>query len=341
MSGCQAIFNRGGLLFFGADVARINVEDELEGDLRFKALVKRLVDEDQALGMVIRCWRIAQKYWGDEQLIPFEVFELGGFSELLNVRLAREHPGGPLTANGRVVGDFAPGVYVSGSDERFSWYLQICQAARASANKKRVEREAKDALLGKSSKERSTQSVATDEPNRCNGEAQPLQRSEPSVATEQVNRCNGAPNPLQPLVPAPAPVLDKTNTPPKPPSARIDRRELEALADSHALRVVAVGNATLEAYDGGLRSTNGLTQWAEAQLSDEQTRLVKGLYGSTQTWLEEVFKRHRQADVSWQERDRKIQALGIELKLSFRGQLIDRARGTTGPPPEAESPVLQ
>jgi hypothetical protein len=73
---------------------RVNVEDSLFGDYRFKALIRILGDEDRALGMCVRFWRSATKHWGDGELIPGGQFEIEGFQPLLNVGLAVVEDGG-------------------------------------------------------------------------------------------------------------------------------------------------------------------------------------------------------------------------------------------------------
>lgn len=99
-------------------MARINVESELFMDQRFKALARRHAgDEDHALGLVVRWWLVAQKWWGKEgrQLVPNDIFELGDFGDLVTVGLAIKRD---------------DGWYAKGSEERFKWYADNCDKAR-------------------------------------------------------------------------------------------------------------------------------------------------------------------------------------------------------------------
>ena len=96
-------------------MARVNVEDEIEFDPRFKALARRLGCEDRARGMLVRFWRTAQTHWGRGELVPRELFNVGDFGEILAVGLAE---------------DRGTGFYARGSEERFAWYVQVCQAGK-------------------------------------------------------------------------------------------------------------------------------------------------------------------------------------------------------------------
>lgn len=97
-------------------MARVNVDDELFFDPRFKALARRLGNEDTATGMCIRLWRLAQKYWGkDHSPIPYDVFCLEDLEVMLEVGMAIKTE---------------MGVYVKGSQERFDWYRQKVEAGK-------------------------------------------------------------------------------------------------------------------------------------------------------------------------------------------------------------------
>lgn len=104
-------------------MARISIDDELHADHRFKRLVRKLGDEDKAVGLLYRFWRIAQDYWGDEMsLIPTGIFEAEEFQILNEVGLAEKE---------------VDGFYASGSEERFGWYLQRCRASKAGVEARR------------------------------------------------------------------------------------------------------------------------------------------------------------------------------------------------------------
>lgn len=100
-------------------MARINIDDELHADHRFKRLVRKLGDEDKAVGLLYRFWRIAQDKWGREfQLVDPAEFDADGFGPLLEVGLAERRP---------------DGIYACGSEVRFAWYLQKVRAGKARA----------------------------------------------------------------------------------------------------------------------------------------------------------------------------------------------------------------
>lgn len=98
-------------------MARINVDDGLDSDQRFKALVRRLGgDDEKALGKVVLFWKLAQKHWGDEKaLVPEPEFALGDWQQLLDVGLAERRDSG---------------IYARGAEERFAWYLEQCRKNR-------------------------------------------------------------------------------------------------------------------------------------------------------------------------------------------------------------------
>jgi len=109
-------------------VARVNVEPGLFSDVRFKALVRKYADEDRALGLVVRFWLAAQKWWGEEgrQYIPDEEFQLGGWGDLAAVGLAEKRDAG---------------WYARGSELRFAWYAEICDKGRAGVAARKLKRE--------------------------------------------------------------------------------------------------------------------------------------------------------------------------------------------------------
>lgn len=101
-------------------MARINIDDELHADHRFKRLVRKLGNEDLATGMLYRFWRIAQDFWANGELLPKSEFDAEDFQVLLDVGLAEERP---------------EGIYAKGSEQRFGWYVQRCRASEAKAKK--------------------------------------------------------------------------------------------------------------------------------------------------------------------------------------------------------------
>lgn len=93
----------------GGKVARINIEDSIHQDRRFKNLVLKL-GEDAAIGALYRAWRLAQDYWvKDQSGIPRAVWEEhGARDEIIEVRLAEEKNGI---------------IRLSGSENQFGWLL--------------------------------------------------------------------------------------------------------------------------------------------------------------------------------------------------------------------------
>lgn len=107
-------------------MARISIDDELHADVRFKRLVRKLSNEDQAIGLLYRFWRMAQDYWADEcSLMPIAEFESEDFRPLAEVGFAEQR---------------GEGYYAAGAEERFGWYLQKCRASKAGVKARSVNR---------------------------------------------------------------------------------------------------------------------------------------------------------------------------------------------------------
>jgi hypothetical protein len=116
-------------------MARINIEDGLFADARFQRLARILNgNSDQALGMLVRFWQLAQKHWGDEMsLVPEDEFTWGDFAPLLETKFAEKREGG---------------YYARGSEQRFNWYLELCRKSRKGgvATKKKHQNEGPTAI---------------------------------------------------------------------------------------------------------------------------------------------------------------------------------------------------
>lgn len=107
-------------------MARINIEDSIYQDTRFIQLMFKLKDIDKALGVMVRSWAIAQKWYvrsenrmipmddWNKQLLPNELFEVG---------LAEKDSSGEW-------------VRIAGADEQFAWLLQRVEAGRKSGMKR-------------------------------------------------------------------------------------------------------------------------------------------------------------------------------------------------------------
>lgn len=99
----------------GVALARICVEDDVESRFEFKKLVRLLNgDDDRALGMLVRFWRIAQKHWGRGRLIPPEELSASELQPILDSGWGVLQP---------------EGVYAIGSERQFAWYHQRVVAA--------------------------------------------------------------------------------------------------------------------------------------------------------------------------------------------------------------------
>lgn len=106
-------------------MARINIEEELYGDHRFRRLTRKVGNEDNALGLLVRFWRLAQKYWGDnESLVPLSEFEAEDFQVISEAGLAEVRESG---------------VYAKGAKKHFAWYLQRVDAGKKRADAPRTE----------------------------------------------------------------------------------------------------------------------------------------------------------------------------------------------------------
>lgn len=109
-------------------MARIVFDLDVEFDPRFKLLAQRLGCPDRARGMLIRFWRIAQKYWGKDLLIPRSRFDDNNFTVLLDVGFAEERP---------------DGFYAKGSKEYFAWYRKAIESGQRGGKKSAATRRRK------------------------------------------------------------------------------------------------------------------------------------------------------------------------------------------------------
>lgn len=108
-------------------MARLNLEDDIKKDPRFWALVRLLNgDVEKALGKLAMFWDVAQSFWAqDKALVPEDRFRHGDKWEfLIAVDLAERRP---------------EGIYARGAEERFKWYLELCQHNRKNNQKRKKE----------------------------------------------------------------------------------------------------------------------------------------------------------------------------------------------------------
>lgn len=106
-------------------MARINIDDDVESRPEYRRLLKLVnYDDDKALGLLVRFWRVAQRFWGKNQLVPLEEIENWDFHLIIESRwgIVRED-----------------GVYAIDSEERFAWYRQACEAGKKGGRPRKVE----------------------------------------------------------------------------------------------------------------------------------------------------------------------------------------------------------
>lgn len=107
-------------------MARINIEDSLYQDHRFTQLLLSLKDLDRALGVLVRSWTLAQKWYvkSPNRMIPIEEWKKNLIPhEVISTGLAE------LDSTGEWV-------KVAGADTQFSWLLQRVEAGRKSGMKR-------------------------------------------------------------------------------------------------------------------------------------------------------------------------------------------------------------
>jgi hypothetical protein len=94
---------------------RINVEEDLFGDRRWMSLVKKLGDEEKALGALVFAWKKGQEYWkACNNGIPKSVWKSQGLNDaIIEVGLAID------------TGDF---VKIHNSEKHFAWLRQKSEA---------------------------------------------------------------------------------------------------------------------------------------------------------------------------------------------------------------------
>lgn len=189
-------------------MARISIDDELFNYKPFKNLLKKFKgDEDRAIGMVYRFWKLAQDHWGNDcALMPPEEFEEEGFQVLLEVRMAEVRP---------------EGIYAHGAKERFAWYLQRCRASSEGVKARAANREKA------SGPPKSPPSVDRDKPSGppkpdsgSTGNESRSTETDPPVDRKPDSEQPTASLPLR-TAPAPASVIATVSAPAAGPSIRV------------------------------------------------------------------------------------------------------------------------
>lgn len=100
-------------------MSRINIDDKLFGDDRFIEFASLVGNYQQAIGASVQIFRLGQRYWCNDSLIPLSQFKKIKNSDLfIQSGLASRKKGG---------------VYVCGSHEHFDWIRQKRDAGRKGA----------------------------------------------------------------------------------------------------------------------------------------------------------------------------------------------------------------
>ncbi len=133
-------------------MARINWEDEIYADYRFRRLIRLVGDEDKAIGMLIRFWTAAQDLWVKDCLISEKAFNADGFGPILQADLAEMRP---------------DGVYARGSEKHFGWYKHLVKVSSVGG---KARASCKRDIKGKFKKE-SSQDPATIQPGSSHSPA--------------------------------------------------------------------------------------------------------------------------------------------------------------------------
>jgi hypothetical protein len=106
---------------------RINIEDSLRVDPRFRKLIK-MIGEIKAYGAWVIAAQTAQEFYKQEKMIPIDIFEaLEHSEELLGCGLATKQN----EANG------SKSVYLKGSKDYFSWLSKRVEAGRLGGKSKK------------------------------------------------------------------------------------------------------------------------------------------------------------------------------------------------------------
>lgn len=101
-------------------ISRINVEASLFTQRAWFELVIKTKSADTALGALVRCWLVAQKFWFPEKKpIPAEVWAKENLNNLI------------IECGFAEIRD--DGIYVRGSSEQFSWLFGKSEGGKASA----------------------------------------------------------------------------------------------------------------------------------------------------------------------------------------------------------------
>jgi hypothetical protein len=139
-------------------LARINIEDCWWIDPRRERLGNLLGSILTADAIMIRAWRLAQEFWGNNRgLIPKHIFEsLEAYDKIIQANLAEEREGG---------------IYVRGSSQWLDWVIEEREKRIAGGKRSAEVRRAKYGSavpFGASNSEQETELPAERPPNKPN-----------------------------------------------------------------------------------------------------------------------------------------------------------------------------
>lgn len=97
-------------------MARINFDDNVESQPEFKRLVGLCASWDEALGMLVRFFRLAQQAYGRGQGVTAETLETEGLGAMLKSGWAIPFSGDTFQAKG--------------AEKHFAWYVQKIEAGK-------------------------------------------------------------------------------------------------------------------------------------------------------------------------------------------------------------------
>lgn len=147
-------------------MARINVEGCLFTDARYEILADKY-GRYTATGMMVHAWKIAQKYFLDDQrLVPINIWELAKLQPVEECGLAERRP---------------DGIYVKGSHDQFEWLKQKRLAGQKSGE---IRRERRVMVLNDRSTKTNDRSTVVEHPLNEN---EPLTLTPTQALTQNTN----------------------------------------------------------------------------------------------------------------------------------------------------------
>lgn len=111
-------------------MARINIENDLYTRGEWFNLLLELKSADTALGALVRCWTVAQRYWfPHRQMIPHDVWKKEKLNDaIIDAGFAQKTD---------------EGIYVNGSEEQFEWLFSASEKGKKGGLKSAQSRKEK------------------------------------------------------------------------------------------------------------------------------------------------------------------------------------------------------